>query len=181
MKIALFGGSFDPPHSGHLEVVKAALNTLEIDRLIIVPAFQNPFKEGTRASGAQRLEWLKEMFAPFEKVEISDYEISKKRPVYTIETVEYFGVDADSIYVIIGADNLSGLPKWHRFDDLNRKVKWVIAKRGNIVIPEGMTVLEVNSPLSSTECRTQGSSTGLPIETDGRILTVYKETNEPEN
>lgn len=181
MKIALFGGSFDPPHSGHMEVVKAALDTLEIDRLIIVPAFQNPFKQGTHATGAQRLEWLKEMFGPFEKVEISDYEISKNRPVYTIETVEYFGNTADTVYVIIGADNLSGLPGWHRFDDLNRKVRWVVAKRGDITIPEGMAVLEVHSPISSTECRTLGSSTGLPGETDSRILNVYKETNEPEN
>lgn len=54
MKIALFGGSFDPPHQGHESVIKEALNTLEIDKLIIMPAFISPFKESVSVPAQKR-------------------------------------------------------------------------------------------------------------------------------
>ena len=62
MNIALYGGSFDPPHLGHVHVVHAALKTLDIDKIIVVPAFVNPFKSGTHAPAELRLKWLQEIF-----------------------------------------------------------------------------------------------------------------------
>jgi len=62
MNIALFGGSFDPPHIGHKMIVKQALSQLDIDQLIVMPTFLNPFKSKSHFSSKQRLLLAKELF-----------------------------------------------------------------------------------------------------------------------
>jgi nicotinate-nucleotide adenylyltransferase len=181
MNIALYGGSFDPPHIGHVRVVEAALAALPIDRLIIVPAYKNPFKQSICAPANKRLAWLKKLFADIPKVEISDFEIRQNRSVATIETVEHFRRPGDTIYLIIGADNLEKLSLWHRYAQLNSLVQWVVASRAQIPIPEGMIQLDVDVPISSTECRTHQRSPELNPLINHEIITTYKEKNEPEN
>ncbi|EHY0864762.1 nicotinate-nicotinamide nucleotide adenylyltransferase, partial [Campylobacter coli] len=89
MKIALFGGSFDPPHKGHDAIVKEALAGLDIDKLVIMPTFINPFKKGFFADEKQRFAWVNRLWGKLEKVEICDFETKQKRPVPSIESVEY--------------------------------------------------------------------------------------------
>lgn len=175
MKLALYGGSFDPPHAGHVAVVTEALKHLEIDQLIIVPASRNPFKDTVRADGHTRYEWLKEIFAPYEKVSVSDFEIAQHHCVYTIETVKHFCQTYESIYLIIGADNLEKLTSWHRFEELSQLVTWVVATRNNVSIPEPMIRLDVEVAISSTDFRDSFSSLGLNPTIEKKILTYYKE------
>jgi nicotinate-nucleotide adenylyltransferase len=175
MKLALYGGSFDPPHAGHVAVVTEALKSLKIDRLIIVPASRNPFKPYVRAEGQVRYRWLKEIFDPFEQVSISDFEINQSQSVYTIETVKHFRRDDDMIYLIVGADNLEKLDTWHRFEELNQMVTWVVATRNNVAIPERMIRLNVDVAISSSDFRTSLGSLGLPPEIEYTIQTYYKE------
>lgn len=181
MKLALFGGSFDPPHAGHVSVVNEALKTLPIDRLIVVPAARNPFKPAVRASGAARYGWLKKIFASYEKVEISDFEIAQDRSVYTIETVRHYAPMCDELYLIIGADNLESLENWHCFDELDTAVKWVVATRGETRIPDRMIALEVDAPVSSTDFRHRFAPLGLEPDIENDIITYYKELNEFKN
>ncbi len=181
MKLALYGGSFDPPHAGHVRIVTEALKILSVDRLIIVPASLNPFKTTVRANGTVRYQWLKSIFADYQKVEISDFEIRQNRSIPTIETVEHYAVVYDEIYLIIGADNLEKLQQWHRFDELNRMVTWVVATRGEIPIPKNMISLKINEEISSTDFRTSFSSLGLEPAIENEIITYYKELNESEN
>lgn len=181
MNIALYGGSFDPPHIGHVRVVEAALAVLPIDRLIIVPAYKNPFKQSIYAPANKRFEWLRKLFADIPKVEISDFEIRQNRSVTTIETVEHFHHFYETIYLIIGADNLEKLSQWHRYEELTTLVHWVVATRGESIIPDGMIRLEVNAPISSTECRALTRSSGLHPAIDQDIITTYKENYEPKN
>lgn len=181
MKLALYGGSFDPPHAGHVAVVEAAVASLPIDRLIIVPASRNPFKPTVRASGRQRLDWLNRIFASNAKVEISDFEILQNRSVYTIETVLHYLPMCDTLYLIIGADNLEQLHQWHRYDELNTLVRWVVATRSHIPIPDTMIRLDVDVPISSSDFRQTMSTLGLDPEIENDITTYYKEINESEN
>ena len=74
MKIAIFGGSFDPPHLGHEEVVKEALKELEIDKLIVVPTYLNPFKNESFLNANKRFLLLKKLFSKNKKIEVSDFE-----------------------------------------------------------------------------------------------------------
>lgn len=175
MHIALYGGSFDPPHLGHVHVVHAALRQLDIDKVIVVPAFVNPFKSGTHAPAELRLEWLNTIFADEEKVEVSDIEVRQKRPVRSIETVSHYARECEKIYFIIGADNLAALKEWYRFDELDAMVTWVVATRGTIEIPEHYIQLPVEQPVSSTELRKEIDDAHLPEKVASSIKHYYEE------
>ncbi|HEX5711016.1 MAG TPA: nicotinate (nicotinamide) nucleotide adenylyltransferase [Sulfuricurvum sp.] len=181
MKLALFGGSFDPPHIGHVHVALKALETLEVDRLIIVPAYRNPFKPSICADGAHRIHWLEQIFAPYPNIEISDYEINAGHSVFTIETVRHYAATCDTLYLIIGADNLATLAQWHEYEALHSMVTFVVAARDGIVIPKNMIVLDVDESTSSTGFRSSFGSLGLEETIENEIITYYKEHYEPTN
>ena len=89
MKIALFGGSFDPPHAGHAAAVKTILSSLKPDLLVIMPSFLNPFKKSFSAPPQLRLRWCRALWSDAPGVEVSDYEISQNRSVPTIQSVKF--------------------------------------------------------------------------------------------
>lgn len=155
--IALYGGSFDPPHSGHKSVIEEALKVLPIDKLLVVPTFLNPFKNQSHFSVNKRFKLVQEMFAPFESVEISDYEMASQRAVTTAETLKYFQKEYEVPYVIIGADNLEKLDQWSEFDYLNGQVTWVIATRSGYELKSDklrdFKLLNTKVDMSSTEIR----------------------------
>lgn len=89
MKIALFGGSFDPPHAGHDAAVRAILSALKPDLLVIMPSFLNPFKKSFSAPPQLRLKWCRALWSDAPHVKVSDYEISQNVPVPTIQSVKF--------------------------------------------------------------------------------------------
>jgi len=160
MDIAVFGGSFDPPHRGHKEVVKEALKVLDIDKLFVIPAYLNPFKKSSFYDESRRLNMVKEMFDGFDKVEVLDIEIKKKKAVPTYETIKDLKkrYDIEKIYLIIGADNLSSLHKWYKYEELKKMVEFVVAKRDGIEISSDYKILNVNENISSTMIRSKSLS-----------------------
>ena len=173
MKTAIFGGSFDPVHLGHVEVVKKALSELDIDKLIILPNYLNPLKHSFSAPPKLRLKWLREVFKNYPKVEVSDFEIKKNRPVYTIESVTHFKPS----YFIIGSDNLKTLDKWKDIDKLKNMVEFVVATRGEVdkkLLEKHniKKILKVNIPISSTEIR-NCKFKFLPKEIEKEIKEFY--------
>ncbi|WP_345989368.1 nicotinate (nicotinamide) nucleotide adenylyltransferase [Sulfurimonas sp. HSL1-2] len=175
MAIAIFGGSFDPPHAGHAAVVSRVLDTLPIETLYIVPAYVNPFKRGTHAPPELRLQWLERIFASRERVRVSAFEIDQGRPVPSIETVRHFREIDTDIYLIIGADNLDALTKWHAFDELDRMVTWVVASRKGSEVPEHYLRLDVDVDISSTELRSLEKTHLIPDSVREEIENYYKE------
>ena len=155
--VAIFGGSFDPPHRGHQEIVRKAVETLEIDRLIVVPAYLNPFKNSSLASAEKRLEWCHLLFDDTPKVTVDAYEIRQGRSIRTSQTVKHFNTMYDVHYLIIGSDNLSTLTEWHEFEWLNETITWVIATRENHSLHteklRSWEILEIDFPISSTDIR----------------------------
>lgn len=174
MKKAIFGGSFDPPHVGHLEIIKQALTSLDVDELIVVPAFLNPFKSESFAPASLRHKWLKSMTKELKGVTVSSFEIDQKRAVASIETIKHFMDSQDTIYFIIGADNLQGLPKWKNFEELDEIVTWVVATRSGIKIPPKYLSLNVNKDISATELREQVNEAYLDKSIADEIITYYK-------
>jgi nicotinate-nucleotide adenylyltransferase len=174
VKIAIFGGSFDPPHRGHQEIVKVAVEMLDIDKLIIVPAFLNPFKSSTLASPQQRLSWCHTIFDPIDGVEICDYEINAGRAVYSSETIRYLSIEYEVAYLIIGADNLDSIYRWNEFEWIDDRVIWVIAKRSNFNIDRDILthsiILELDEDISSTAIRERRDLTMV----DNRIKSEIK-------
>jgi nicotinate-nucleotide adenylyltransferase len=155
MDVALFGGSFDPPHSGHESIIQEALKILNIDKLFVVPTYLNPFKNSYFLPPRDRYKIMKKLTAHLDRVEVLDIESKQdvKRP--SIWTVEYLKskYNLDRIYLIIGADNLSRLNQWYRFDDLNEIVTFVVATRNGIEIPNKFITLNIAENISSTRVR----------------------------
>ena len=178
-RAALFGGSFDPPHIGHIEIVNKLKNLEFIDKVIIMPTYLNPFKKSFHADPKKRLEWLRRIFENDPKVIVSDFEVRQKRKVPTIESVEELQKEYDEVYVAIGADNLKSLPRWHRFDELKKRVKFIVFTRGGQKIADKEFIqIELDIPVSSSELRNHMKKELLPKEVAEEIYNYYKEHNE---
>ena len=115
MRIAVFGGSFDPVHTEHVKLVEFALAELQLDKLFVVPAFAPPHKKGKNLSpDKDRLEMCRLAFAHLERVEVSDYEIAKGGVSYTYLTCQYFKEKYPNaeIFWLVGTDMLRNFPTW---------------------------------------------------------------------
>ena len=175
--IALFGGSFDPPHIAHEAIVKALLRVEDIDKVIIMPTFLNPFKSKSFAPPELRLKWLKEIFSDYKNIEISDFEVSKGEKVPTIDSVKYLLKTYKKIYLTIGADNLETLHKWNNFHELQKLVTFIVATRESVKIPKNFMRLSIDVDVSSTTLRHIIDKTKLPQKCAVEIEKYYKEKN----
>jgi len=179
--IALFGGSFDPPHIGHEAIVKAVSGFKDIEKVVIMPTFLNPFKTVSHAPPSLRLKWLKKVFSEYKNVEINSYEIEQNKKVPTIQTVLYLLEKYKKIYLVIGADNLSYFHKWDRFEELCKIVTIIVATRNNFTIDKGFLKLEVNENISSTSLRKNIDKKYLNLKCAKEIEKFYKEQNANKN
>ncbi len=175
--IALFGGSFDPPHIGHEAIVKAVLKRKEIQRVVIMPTFLNPFKAKSFAPSKLRVKWLKKIFKSYMNVTIDTFEVEQERKVPTIESVRYLLKKYKKIYLVIGADNLSSLKQWYHYDELSKLVTFMVASRDNIKVPENFISLDIDEDISSTHLRENLDTSKLPQPCASEIIQFYKEKN----
>lgn len=135
-RIAVFGGSFDPVHTEHVRVAEAAIESLSLDRLIVMPAFAPPHKPGKVLSpDADRLEMCRLAFTNVEKAEVSDYEISRGGTSYTYLTCRYFREKYPSaeIFWLVGTDMLRDFPTWKNPQDILENVTLAVCARNEAV------------------------------------------------
>ena len=139
MKILLYGGSFDPPHNGHLNNLRAAAERVRPDKIVVMPAGTSPFKEGTNASGALRLEMCRCFAALAQEpgmppLQVSGWEVaqaaagSRNYTVLTLEMLARENPDA-ILYLAIGSDMLLSFEGWHRWQDILRIARVVVTSR----------------------------------------------------
>ena len=139
MKILLYGGSFDPPHNGHLNNLRAAAARVRPDRVVVMPAGLSPFKQSTAAPGSARVE----MCACFRALEaegavpalcVSGWEVEQAalgRRNYTVLTLEMLARENPGavLYLAIGSDMLLSFDGWHRWQDILRLAHLVVVSR----------------------------------------------------
>ena len=116
MRIGVFGGSFDPPHVGHLLLASDARDALSLDRLIFVPTFTQPWKATAPAiaSANDRLEMVRLAVADDANYLVDDAEINRKGLSYTVDTLEHLArryVGAE-LFFLLGQDALAGFKQW---------------------------------------------------------------------
>lgn len=130
-RLIFFGGSFDPVHHGHLIVARAVAEQLGFDRVVLVPAGHSPHKIKIYASAADRLAMLKLAVEGQSIFEVSDVELVRPGPSYTIDTLQEFRLRHAHARLawIIGADMLADLPKWRQAKELVEQFELVIAAR----------------------------------------------------
>ena len=130
--IAVFGGSFDPVHNGHVMIARSALAELELDRLIVMPAAQSPFKpDQTLAPAAARMEMLRAAFSGEPEIEISSWELDRGGVSYSIETQRALAAEHPEaqLFYLIGADHVATLPQWREADALAAAATFVVVPR----------------------------------------------------
>ena len=130
--IAVFGGSFDPVHNGHVMIARSALAELELDRLIVMPAAQSPFKpDQTLAPAAARMEMLRAAFSGEPQIEINSWELDRGGVSYSIETLRALAAEHPEaqLFYLIGADHVATLPQWREADALAVAATFVVVPR----------------------------------------------------
>ncbi|HAV13173.1 MAG TPA: nicotinate (nicotinamide) nucleotide adenylyltransferase [Opitutae bacterium] len=164
-RMALFGGSFDPVHNGHLTIARYALKQVGLDRIVFMPAACSPLKgQETRVSDDARAEMLELATHGESRFKVDTYELERGGVSYTIDTVEYFRANYPNteLYFMIGADQFELLDQWRRIEDLAQLVTFLVFGRPGSSVQAcavaGLHYLEVDAPLmeaSSSEIRTR--------------------------
>jgi nicotinate-nucleotide adenylyltransferase len=133
MRLGLLGGSFDPPHFGHLHVARCARDELALDRVRLIPAARPPHKLGrTLAEDGHRLAMLALLKGELSWLEIDAREFKRLGPSFTHDTLVELRrelAQGDSLYFLIGSDSLVDLPGWHRAADLVELATFVTVPR----------------------------------------------------
>lgn len=134
MRTALYGGTFDPIHHGHLILAREAMESLALDRVVFIPAGLSPFKQGTRPADAEaRLAMVRAAIAGERGFECDDSELGAAGPSFTVDTVEAWRRRApeDELFYFIGQDHVRDLAKWKRWEELREMVTFVVFERGD--------------------------------------------------
>ena len=132
MRIGIFGGSFDPVPIEHIEVAKAAVKSLSLDTLFIMPAHTPPHKEGKiLSSNEHRLALCKAAFSDEEKIAVSDYEIQKGGTSYTYLTCRHFKelYPQAELFFVVGTDMLRDFPTWRNPEDILQNATLAVCAR----------------------------------------------------
>jgi nicotinate-nucleotide adenylyltransferase len=184
-RVGLVGGTFDPPHVGHLALARSARDALSLDEVRLVPTGRSWQKAEAGASPSQRLEMTRRLvagLAPAERLVVDDREVRREGPTYTVDTLA--GLRAElgpqvALVLVIGSDQLRNLASWRRWrelfghahvaatrrervplDDLPAELEAELAARGRDALPDapaGAIVLFTMPavPVSATALRAQ--------------------------
>ena len=138
MRIAFFGGSFDPPHLGHIAIARAAIARLSLDRVLVAPVGLQPLKSGEKPTPYEdRLAMVRLAIQPDPRLEACalDGPRADGRPNYTLDTLAELRATLapdDRLFCLVGADALSSLRHWHRARELLLFCDFIVASRPGI-------------------------------------------------
>ena len=131
-KLALFGGTFDPVHFGHLITARAVAEQCGFERITLVPTASPPHKHGDRAASRHRLAMLNLAIREDDLFEVCELELARAGPSYTYQTIQALRSqhgDEAELYWLIGADMLDGLQSWHHAKEVVDLAQLVVAAR----------------------------------------------------
>lgn len=132
MRVGILGGSFDPPHIGHLLVAQDAVTALSLDHLVVVPAAQQPLKRTQFANASHRLAMAERTFTGVPRTTVDPIEIQRGGLSFMVDTVEDLRrrwPSAD-LHLLIGEDVVATLPDWREPDRLRTLTRIVVLRRG---------------------------------------------------
>lgn len=129
--LGLFGGTFDPIHVGHLIVASDVIEGLGLDRLLVVPAGNPPHREPALPADV-RLSLVRRAFADDPRVEVSDVEVRRAGPSYTVDTLVWIqeSYRPRELFLVIGVDQLRTLASWHEPERIPGLARVVVMTRG---------------------------------------------------
>ncbi len=185
VRIGVFGGTFDPPHVGHLILAADAIDSLRLDQLIFVPAAMQPFKVDAPAiaAGPDRVEMLRLAVDGDPRYSVDDTEIRREGLSYTVDTLEEIaGRNAGAeLFLLVGADTLAGFDSWRNPARIRQLAKLAVMQRAGSTerAEEGRDIVAISTrrvDVSSTEIRERLASgrsiRGFVAEPVERFITA---------
>lgn len=170
--IGILGGTFDPPHIGHLIVALEAQHALRLDRVVLMVANDPWQKSGTRlvTAAAVRLAMVRAATVGLEGIEAGDHELRRGGPSFTADTLADLRREEPTaeLVVIVGRDAAAGLLTWERVDEVRREALIAVVDRPGVdgAVPEGFRTVACAVPaldVSSTDLRARAAA-GRPID-----------------
>jgi nicotinate-nucleotide adenylyltransferase len=160
LKIGIYGGTFDPIHYGHLILGRDACEQLHLEKLFFIPAAVSPFKEPPAASMEARLSMVRAAIRVETAFVVDDCELRRPPPSYAIDTVEQIRERerGAEVYYLVGEDNVESLPRWRRFDELKKLVRFVVLDRTGETPRHSYEIVRRKIDISSTEIRNRVAS-----------------------
>jgi|YelNatPaOPRAMG01_1025707.scaffolds.fasta_scaffold02102_6 nicotinate-nucleotide adenylyltransferase len=144
MRIGLLGGSFDPPHNGHLHLARIASQALELDLILFIPCYRQPLKAGApHASGFHRAAMVALAISGHRRWLLESLELERGQVSYTADTVEELAkrFAGARLVLLAGGDTLAAFPRWHRFGDILAVAELAVVPRGgaeSVPLPQGL-------------------------------------------
>jgi nicotinate-nucleotide adenylyltransferase len=137
-RIGVLGGTFDPPHVGHLWLATLAADALALDRVLFMPASQPPHKRGRRLSAAaDRLLMTRLAIAGDPAFELSPLEMERPGPSFTVDSVEELRriYGGSALFLLMAADSLAQIDTWREPDRLLSMIEWAVGPRPGSQLP----------------------------------------------
>jgi nicotinate-nucleotide adenylyltransferase len=154
--IGIFGGTFDPIHHGHLILARDAIEQLQLDELLFIPAALSPHKLGQSAAAADaRVEMLRAAIEGEPHIGLDTLELERPAPSFAIDTIEALRIrqpDARFVY-LIGEDNVPRLSTWHRFAELSKMVQFAVLDRSGLKTVHAYPTVRRHVDISATDIR----------------------------
>ena len=128
---AIYGGSFDPIHNGHLSLAAHAVRECGVDRLIFMPAYVSPFKQDRKVSpGSDRIRMIESVLRYDPAFCVSRYELGKEGPSYTVETLRHWSsLLGGKLSFVLGYDSVLQIDTWYHGDEILRNYPLITARR----------------------------------------------------
>ena len=129
MRIGIYGGSFSPPHNGHIEAIKSFHEAISLDKVLVMPTFIAPHKQtAVTVDSYHRFKMATLAFSNLDFVTVSDYEITRNTVSYTANTLLHFAPEGD-LFFLCGSDMFLTLSSWYRPDIIFANATIVLASR----------------------------------------------------
>lgn len=184
-RIALFGGTFDPVHHGHVSMAVTAQRALELDEVCFIPCQISPHKSAKPTPAHERLEMLRRAVVSIPWASIDSYELERAGPSYSIDTAEHYAAlhPKAQLFWILGTDQWAALPRWHRWQDLSRLVEFIVFSREGAPVeprPAARThAFQDIHPAAATEIRQRiGSHQEVPTNWLDPAVAEYIKTHQ---
>ncbi len=147
-RIGLLGGTFDPPHYGHLLAAQEAAWQLKLEQVLFLPARQNPLKEGETITAVEdRCEMVARAIADNPLFELSRVDMERPPPSYSVDLLRLMQAPDRELFLLVGADILPELPRWHKPNEILRLARLVVINRPESPLPD-IAALEAALPVA---------------------------------
>ncbi|HLR80599.1 MAG TPA: nicotinate-nucleotide adenylyltransferase [Bacillota bacterium] len=180
-RIGILGGTFDPPHIGHLIIAEEVRIALDLTEVWFIPTYEPPHKDRASSSVEDRLNMLQRAIGEHPHFKINTIEIERSGKSYTIDTMKTFKrmYPEDEFFFIIGADMVEYLPNWFKIEELIKLVTFVGVKRPGFNVESDYPVVEVDIPIidiSSTTIRSRlARKQSIKYLTPDAVISYIKE------